>query len=121
MDKSRLNGFRERLENDRARLEREVETLEREGHEALSDASGENNYRDHMADQGTATFTRELDMSLGENTRDALDSVEKALHRIDDGSYGTCERCGQQINEERLNAMPAATLCITCKSAEESH
>jgi RNA polymerase-binding protein DksA len=121
MNKTKLKVFRERLENEQVRLEREVETIEREGHEALSDASGENNYRDHMADQGTATFTRELDMSLEENVRDALASVGSALRRIDEGTYGICDRCGKHISEERLDAMPTATLCITCKSAEESH
>jgi len=121
MDKTTLKELRERLVSEQARLESEVEEIEREGHEALSEASGENNYRDHMADQGTATFSRELDMTLEENVRQALDAVDKALRRMDDGTYGTCERCGTQIHEERLQAMPTATLCITCKSAEESH
>lgn len=108
------------LESELARLDAEVAEIELEGHEALSEASGENNYRDHMADQGTATFSRELDMTLEENVRSALEAVRKALERMDEGAYDTCERCGASIGEERLRAMPTATLCITCKSAEES-
>ena len=92
----------------------------RQDREALSEASGENNYRDHMADQGSATFERELDMTLEENVRDALGEVRAALARIDDGTYGTCERCGAEIPAERLEAVPTASLCITCKEAEES-
>lgn len=120
MDDRILREIRATLESEHERLQAEVEQIEREGHEALSDASGENNYRDHMADQGSATFSRELDMTLEENARDALSAVHKAIERIEDGTYGTCERCGKPIAPERLQAMPTATLCISCKSAEES-
>jgi len=120
MNEKRLRELRARLDSEHERLQAEVDQIEREGHEALSEASGENNYRDHMADQGTATFSRELDMTLEENARDALEAVHGAIERIEGGTYGTCERCGQQITDERLDAMPTATLCISCKSAEES-
>ncbi len=120
MNKATANRFRALLEKERVRLAEEVAQIEREGHEALSEASGENNYRDHMADQGTATFARELDMTLEGNVREALVSVLSALEKTEQGTYGVCERCGSAINEERLMAIPTASLCITCKSLEES-
>jgi RNA polymerase-binding protein DksA len=120
MDAQTRGKLRTHLESELSRLEAEVEQIEREGHETLSEASGENNYRDHMADQGTATFTRELDMTLEDNVREALSSVQKALVRMDEGVYEVCERCGAAIAKERLVAMPTATLCIQCKSDEES-
>lgn len=120
MDNTTEKDLRSFLESERARLEEEVATMEREGHEALSEASGENNYRDHMADQGTATFSRELDMTLEENVREALGAVRHVLERMDAGEYGICERCGAAINDERMRAIPTATLCIKCKSEEES-
>ncbi len=120
MDKATHTQMRARLEEELSRLESQVETIEREGYEALSEASGENNYRDHMADQGSATFDRELDMTLEENLRDTLASVQHALARMDEGLYGVCEQCGATIPDARLDAMPTATLCITCKSEEES-
>ncbi|MBS3957594.1 MAG: TraR/DksA C4-type zinc finger protein [Clostridiales bacterium] len=120
MDETTRHSLREHLESQLARLQTQVETIEREGHEALSEASGENNYRDHMADQGSATFDRELDLSLEENVRDSLAVVRHALARMDQGSYGMCEQCGVEIPGARLEAMPTATLCIICKSAEES-
>jgi DnaK suppressor protein len=120
MDTATLDRIRASLTEERDRLETEVDTLDREGYEALSEASGENNYRDHMADQGSATFSRELDMTLEGNVREALGAVRNSLLRIDEGTYGICERCGSQIGVDRLEAMPTATLCITCKSAEES-
>jgi DnaK suppressor protein len=117
--KKSITRLHKTLEDERGRLAQELEEMERDGHEALSDASGENNYRDHMADQGTATFSRELDMTLVDNTRHLLGQVERALERIDTGEYGSCTRCGKAIAPERLDAVPAAELCIACKEWEE--
>ncbi len=115
---------RKRLEDDLrerlSRLEAEVAELDAADRELLSEASGENAYRDHMADQGSATFERELDMTLEENVRDLLAEVRGALARIEAGTYGICERCGAAIPLERLEAMPTASLCVTCKEAEEN-
>jgi len=46
----------------------------------------------------------------------ALADVDRALAKLDEGSYGICDRCGQPITPERLEAMPSATLCVTCRS-----
>ena len=108
------------LEADFARLQADITELAKNQRESLSEASGENAYRDHMADQGSATFERELDMTFEENERDALDEVRAALDRVKAGTYGTCLRCSAEIPAARLKAMPTATLCITCKEAEES-
>jgi len=107
------------LEKERLRLEAEVAELEAEERDSLSEASGENAYRDHMADQGSATFERELDLTLEENLRESLKEVRAALGRIEAGTYGECERCSAEIPDERMEAMPTASLCIACKSADE--
>lgn len=120
MDARTLETLRKTLTSERDRLAADLAELERAGHEALSDMSGENNYRDHMADQGTATITKELDVALEENVRDMLAQVDRALAKIDSGEYGTCGGCGKPIAKERLKAMPMADLCIDCKEAEES-
>jgi DnaK suppressor protein len=120
IDEKARAALRARLMDDLARLEADVAEVERNERELLSEASGENNYRDHMADQGSATFERELDMTFEENDRTALEAVRKALARFDDGTYGTCARCSAEIPAARLEAMPTATLCITCKEAEET-
>ncbi len=75
---------------------------------------------DHLADSATETFMRELDDGLEENAVHLLAAVDVALRRIDDGSYGTCVVCGRPIDEERLQAVPYATLCMDDKRAEES-
>ena len=120
MDTKLKGTLKASLEAERERLVSEIEEYEREGQETLSDVSGENNYRDHMADQGSATFARELDMTLEDNAREMLAQIERALIRMDDGTYGICTRCGKAIDPHRLEAMPAAELCITCKEREES-
>lgn len=120
MDASSFAQLRDHLEDERRRLEAELAEIEAAERETLSEASGENNYRDHMADQGSATFERELDMSLEENLRETLGEVRAALQRMDEGTYEICARCGTVIPLERLQAAPTASLCITCKEAEES-
>jgi len=120
MKASTVETLRSALEAERGRLFTEIEEYEREGQETLSDVSGENNYRDHMADQGSATFSRELEMTLEEQARESLAQIDRALARIDDGTYGTCARCAAKIPAARLEAMPEAELCLACKEREEN-
>lgn len=119
MDSQTLDRRKVQLEAERARLEAEVAELEGDDRGTLSEASGENAYRDHMADQGSATFERELDMTLEENLREHLAEVRAALVRIEAGTYGSCDRCTDVIPDERMEAVPTAKLCITCKEDEE--
>lgn len=79
-----------------------------------SDASGED-----QADVGNKTFEREQGQSLAHGILERIKQVEQALARLDDGSYGQCERCGNPIPKARLEAFPAATLCVTCKQRQE--
>lgn len=120
MNGASRDNLRAQLESERDRLAAIVAEMERIERETLSEASGENTYRDHMADLGTATFERDLDMALEENAREGLLEVNQALERIANGTYGTCARCGADIPVERLEAYPTASLCIVCKEAEES-
>ena len=119
MDETTRADLVARLQADLVRLQADMDELARTHRDSQSEATGENAYRDHMADQGSATFERELDIVFEENERDALDDVRAALARVAAGTYGVCSRCGDDIPAARLNAMPTATLCITCKEAEE--
>lgn len=84
-------------------------------------ATGElSSYDNHPADQGTETFEREKDLSLKLSAQEDLRQIEAALRRIERGSYGICERCGQPIGMARLEAVPWAVLCIACQEREES-
>jgi DnaK suppressor protein len=120
MDAKALADITSALLAERDRLAHEISDLERDSAQTQSESTGENNYRDHMADQGTATFGKELDMTLEGNARELYEGVLSALARIETGAYGTCVRCGNEIPVDRLSAMPAAALCISCKEWEES-
>ena len=74
---------------------------------------------DDQADAGASIFGREYEMSLVANSRDKLDQVEHALERLDNGTYGICESCGNPIGKLRLQAAPRATLCLACKTRQE--
>lgn len=86
--------------------------------EQLQAASGDIAGED-VADAGSRTFEREHEMSLAKNRRDLIDQFEHAVERIDAGTYGLCESCGKPIAKARLQAFPAATLCVACKQREE--
>ncbi|MGH8992486.1 MAG: TraR/DksA C4-type zinc finger protein, partial [Acidimicrobiia bacterium] len=66
----------------------------------------------HQGDLGTETFEREKDFSLLEQLEAELDELDRALHKLDDGTYGVCEACGEQIPPERLEAVPGARFCV---------
>lgn len=68
-----------------------------------------------FADAAQTAAERDKDLRLIENLREQLTSATRALERIDEGTYGTCERCGAQIPPERLEALPYVTLCLDCK------
>lgn len=108
------------LQEETARLEALVGELDRLDRESLSEVSGESDSRDHMADQGSAAVERELDFTLEENERTELEELRAALQRFDDGTFGVCTNCGIDIPTERLEAVPTARLCMTCKQAEEN-
>jgi RNA polymerase-binding protein DksA len=115
--KSELTEIRKELEEQERELRGEITEAE-SAWAALQRDSGEGS-GDDQADAGTKTFEREHEMSLAANSRDLLSQVERALQRLDSGSYGTCENCGNPIGKARLQAFPRATLCVTCKQREE--
>ena len=75
-----------------------------------------------MAELGSDNFDQELTLSLLGSENEALDQIEAAIKRIEDGSYGQCEECGGKIPKSRLEAIPYAALCVRCASQrEEDH
>jgi RNA polymerase-binding protein DksA len=72
-----------------------------------------------QADMGATSFERDQELSVVNSEKDKLAQIERALARIEDGSYGVCEANGEPIGKLRLMAFPRATLCMTCKQREE--
>jgi len=114
-----LESIRGTLESERSRLRAALVSVNHAA--SLREETGDLSIGtdDHIADIATETFMRELDSGLEENAEHLLGAIEAALGRIEDGSYGTCEVCGRPIGEERLEAVPWATLCIDDKRAQE--
>lgn len=76
---------------------------------------------DDQADAGTKTSDREHELAIVNNVRELLEQTEHALERLDAGTYGACEGCGNPIGKFRLQARPRATLCLSCQSKQNHH
>jgi RNA polymerase-binding protein DksA len=114
-----LEEFRTALEHERGELQAQLAELEESSFSTpQSEVSGEVAFDEEYADSGTATFERERDLSLENNIRDLLTKIQGALSRLDNGSFGICERCGKPIEKARLEVLPYANLCIKDKQAE---
>lgn len=121
LKKAELKVFRERLVTLRSRLRGDVSrmadaTLKKSRTEGNGDLSS---MPIHMADVGSDNFEQEFTLSLMENEGATLGNIEAALERIEDGTYGFCEECGVKIPKKRLEAIPYATMCVKCASAQE--
>jgi RNA polymerase-binding transcription factor DksA len=106
--------FRAELEQIRERLQHTIETHDI-GNNSLTEETGElmsSSSDNHLADTASETYERELDEGLEEDARDQLRRVEAALARIEAGEYGRCEVDGEEIPEDRLEAVPWTTLCV---------
>ncbi|MEU6314303.1 TraR/DksA family transcriptional regulator [Streptomyces sp. NPDC047014] len=74
---------------------------------------------DDQADTGTKNITRESELALAANATSMLEQTERALERLEAGTYGLCENCGRPIGKARMQAFPRATLCVDCKQKQE--
>ena len=108
-----IGELRTRLESERGELADQLTTIEDQAFAATqSDISGDVGVDDESADAGTATFEREKELSIEQNVRDLIQKIDRALKRIDDGTYGICEVCGKPIEKARMKALPYVDLCI---------
>ena len=117
MDARELADVKADLHDDLRRLREEIANAEAGLADLIRDSG--DGAGDDQADAGSKTFEREHEMSLANNARDMVEQVLHALQRIDSGTYGICESCGNPIGKLRLQAFPRATLCMSCKKAEE--
>jgi RNA polymerase-binding transcription factor DksA len=106
---------RQHLVDEQARLQRLQAGFEGEHlhDESGDDSTGELSHLNlHAADAASETFEREKDFSILERVEAELADVERALQRLDEGTYGTCEACHGAIGDARLEALPAARFCV---------
>lgn len=118
-DKKRVVSQREKdIMEIKKRLLSQRNALISEAEEALNSLPGETNFPD-MGDQATAETDRSFMLRLKERERLLLKKIEDAIERIENGTFGICQRCGNEIGIKRLEARPVTTLCIECKTAQE--
>jgi DnaK suppressor protein len=110
-------AVRAALEEDLTRLRAELKLSARDLQDLLRD--GVDSAGNDQADIGSTSLERDAELSLAANQRELLLQTEKALERLERGTYGICESCGNPIGKGRLTAFPRATLCLECKQREE--
>lgn len=114
--------FRQKLLDERAFYQERINMIEETG---LGTSQGDQLQEDstvdnHPADLGTEMFEREKDLGLLSNNLRRLREIDIAMERLQSGSYGICEECGQPIGEARLEVFPSASTCITCQQKREA-
>jgi len=113
MDKKKVKYYETKLLEKRKALADMVGRAEQDGREADREGTQD------PADKASNSYTKELLFSQSTNDRLTLMLVEEALERIEEGSYGYCLNCGQEVQPKRLEAIPWARYCITCQDLQE--
>src|SRR5687767_14006168 len=115
MTKAQLKKFRDLLESKRREIIKKAQqTLDQD---MSLDA---NDLPDEM-DLASSEYLQAFTFRLRGREKVFLDKIEKALRKIEEGSFGVCEECGEEISVKRLEARPETTLCIRCKEDQERH
>jgi DnaK suppressor protein len=113
MDKRKSKTYRDKLLVRREGLVGQVQAAEAYSRERDAEATQD------PADMAANAYTKELMMSMSTNDRQLLESIDAALHRIEEGGYGKCIHCGEPILEKRLEAVPWARYCLRCADLNE--
>ncbi len=115
--KTTLQRFKKRLEEDRERLEEQIADYQRDLEEArLTESSSDRSPDPGNAEASSMKLEYAKELSIEQNTLDLLSKANRALERVEDGTYGICESCGKAIPVERLEVLPYSTLCVECAS-----
>ncbi len=112
MKKEMLEQFRSQLQDKQKKIFEEVG-------KTLSEMTDQTSNIPDPNDRATVESGRNFELRIRDRERKLLVKIEEALARIEDGSFGICEDCGEDIGLQRLEARPVTTLCIDCKTAQE--
>ena len=112
MDSKQQQQFKEQLEQMKADIIADVE-------QTLSDMTSQSGNIPDPNDRATMESDRSFELRLRGRERKLLDKIDEAIARIDDGTYGICAECGEEIRIKRLEARPVAKFCINCKTRQE--
>jgi RNA polymerase-binding protein DksA len=120
LTKKETEALREKVRAERTRIIRELGRIEESINDSSESSDGaKKSYSNHLADLGTDFMEKEKNFYYATQEGHYLRSLDEALERMERGSYGKCEDCGELIGMKRLEAVPGARLCIKCKSESE--
>jgi RNA polymerase-binding transcription factor DksA len=114
-----LRAVRERLLADERRIAEEIEALDERAREEQSPGETAFGSGEQLADDAALAVEREKDQALRRGLTSVLSDIRGALSKLERGTYGRCDSCGELISPQRLRALPHASLCITCKAKAE--
>lgn len=103
---------RQELLEERAKSKEQLERLESVEYESVG-------YGNHIADDATSAFEQTVGVALQRKVETTLEEVDRALGKLDNGTYGLCEACGGRVDRARLQALPYAKFCLHCQSRQE--
>ncbi len=109
----------QQLEYFRNLLQKKLDELLGEADKTLEEMTDMNDHFPDPTDRATVESDRSFELRIRDRERKLIKKIKKALERIDEGTYGICEECGEDIGFKRLEARPVTTLCIECKSRQE--
>jgi DnaK suppressor protein len=112
-----LEGQLKALTDERTTYLRQAESLQAEADSLTEDREpGDVQFDEESGEGDTLAVERERDLALSAQARAAIEQIDRAVEKIHEGSYGSCDNCGAVIPKERLRALPYAVLCVRCKS-----
>jgi DnaK suppressor protein len=111
---------KEKLEFFKKELTLRRDTLAREVRQATQDMVNDDETYADSVDQASADADRAVSVHIKNREREILVQIDQALRRMEEGIFGECERCSEDISEARIKAFPFTTLCIDCKAELES-
>jgi DnaK suppressor protein len=112
MEQATLDEIRRRLDDERSHALAQLNDM---GVDPKTGQPNGDQFEQGFADSGQATAEKALTLSMAEGLIETMREIDAAIERMEAGTYGTCEKCGNAIPEERLDARPVARLCMSCK------
>lgn len=100
-------------------LQKMLEEAQMKGDSTLEDLTDSNELFADPADRASAESDRAFTLRIRDRERRLIRKIQSAIQRLEDGTYGICEECGEEISVARLKARPVTKLCINCKSRQE--
>jgi len=108
-----------KIEEFRLILQEQLDTLLRDAEKTVSEMTDEKTNFPDPTDRASLESDRNFELRIRDRERKLILKIREAIERLDEGEFGICESCGEDISEARLKARPVTTLCIDCKTEQE--